>query len=50
MAIKKALIREVLLLVMQYQFGSDEDREKLEEKLYLLLIDLILSLIPGEEE
>jgi len=50
MAIKKELVRKVLLLVMKYQFGSDEDKEKLEEELYLLLIDLILSLIPGDEE
>ncbi len=44
----KALLRKVLLLVMQYQFGSEEDKKGLEQELYLLLIDLILSVIPDE--
>ena len=49
MAIKKELVRKVLLLVMRYQFGSEEDKAGLEEELYLLLIDLILDMIPGDE-
>jgi hypothetical protein len=35
---------------LQWQLADEEEKEALQQQLYFLLIDLILSVLPGDEE
>lgn len=50
MKISKKLVREILQLVLQWQLADEDEKEALEQQLYFMLIELILMVIPGDEE